>query len=131
MPLGEIEQRQWKRTLVREALHRIGHAEVEIDEVRTSPVLAYRNKVEFTLGRDAAGRPVVGLHSGLGHGALVDIDRCAVQHDDAYAVLASARAYLLDHPQRWVNSLMSCGDHGQTFGGSIADEVAAVDSTLS
>ncbi len=105
MPLGEIEQRQWKRTLIRDALRRIGQAEVEIEEVRTSPALAYRNKVEFTLGRDPAGRPAIGLHSGLGDGALVDIDRCAVQHDDAYAVLASARAYLLDHPKRWVNSL--------------------------
>ncbi len=105
MPLGEIEQRQWKRTLVREALRRIGQAEVEVDEVRASPALAYRNKVEFTLGRDPAGLPVVGLHSGLSEGALVDIDRCAVQHDDANAVLASARTYLLDHAEHWVDSL--------------------------
>jgi 23S rRNA (uracil1939-C5)-methyltransferase len=105
MPLAEIEQRQWKRTLVREALRRIGQAAVEVDEVRTSPVLAYRNKVEFTLGRDPAGRPVVGLHSGRSDGALVDVDRCAVQHDDANAVLASARTYLLEHAEEWVDSL--------------------------
>ena len=105
MPLGETEQRRWKRSLVRDALRRIGQTEVEVDEVRTSPVLAYRNKVEFTLGRDPAGRPVVGLHSGRSEGALVDIDRCAVQHDAANAVLASARTYLLDHAEEWVDSL--------------------------
>lgn len=110
MPLDDLEQRRWKRTMVREALRRIGHAGVEVDEVRVSPSLAYRNKVELTLGRDPGGRPVVGYHSGAVERGLVDIDRCAVQHDDANGVLASARSYLLDHAKDWVDSLPGRAD---------------------
>ena len=111
MPIHEAEQRRWKRILVQDALRRIGQTEVSVDQIRPSPVLGYRNKVELTLGRDPSGRPVVGLHP-AGEGTLVDVDACLVQHDDANAVLASARGYLLEHAEDW---LVSSGGRAEPY----------------
>lgn len=106
MTLGEDLQREWKRRLVRDALTRIAGSQVEIEDVRPSPrSLGYRNKVELTLGRDAAGRPAIGLHP-LDPGAvgLVDVARCVVQSEPADAVLVSAREHLLARPASWANA---------------------------
>jgi 23S rRNA (uracil1939-C5)-methyltransferase len=104
MPLVEAEQREWKRRLVQEALRRLGGIDVEVEEVRPSPrALGYRSKVEFSLGRDGSGRPAVGLHRGDGEaGGLVDVGCCPVQSDQANALLAEARGYLLANAGRWV-----------------------------
>jgi 23S rRNA (uracil1939-C5)-methyltransferase len=106
MPLEEADQRRWKRTLVADALRRIGRSEVPVEEILASPrALGYRNKVEFTLGRDVAGRPAVGLHSAEPEGRwLVDVDRCPVQTDVANDVLATARAFLLPRAAEWLDT---------------------------
>jgi 23S rRNA (uracil1939-C5)-methyltransferase len=96
MVLEEESQRDWKRRLVEEALRRIGGLETpEVEAVRAvSPALRYRNKVEFGVGIDSAGQVVIGLHSREPSRGLVDVEACAVQHPDADAVLATARAFL-------------------------------------
>jgi 23S rRNA (uracil1939-C5)-methyltransferase len=104
MALDEPEQLRFKRQLVADALARIGGLKgIEIEAVRpASRVLGYRNRVEFTLGRDPAGEAVLGLHQGeqIGPG-LLDIPTCALLHDDANRVLETARRVVLGAADRW------------------------------
>lgn len=100
MALEPVEQRRWKHRMVGEALRRIGGSPVAVEPLRTpSRDLAYRNKIELTLGSDPDGRPVVGMH-GRGTG-LVDVARCEVQHEAANSLLADARELLLDRAGDW------------------------------
>lgn len=100
MVLPEEGQREWKRRIVLDALERIGR----LRDVPLAPMVApggptgYRNKVEFSVGLDGAGRPALGLHAASEGGHLVDVGRCLVQHEAANAVLAAARRALLDPP---------------------------------
>ena len=105
MPLEETEQRRWKRTLVTDALSRIGGSDIVVEEVRATPsVLGYRNKVEFTLGRDTAGAPAVGLHAAdSDQRGLIDVAHCPIQTDVANAVLSTAREFLLSHSESWLD----------------------------
>lgn len=99
MVLAEPDQREWKRRLLIEALARIGATrEVEVESIQAAPAgLGYRNRVELTLGRDALGQPALGLHVRGPELALVDVQRCLLQAEPANAVLATARAVLLEH----------------------------------
>jgi 23S rRNA (uracil1939-C5)-methyltransferase len=98
MVLDEHEQQQWKRTLVAEALAHLGGVSVAVEPTIPSPrSMAYRNKVEFSFGRDARGRRILGLHAGTTT-ELVDIERCLLQDDSANHVLETARAFFLDGP---------------------------------
>jgi len=103
MALDEAGQRHWKRTLVVDALRRIGQNEVPVDEVRAvAGVLGYRNKLELTLGRDGAGKPAIGFHpADPAASGLVDVASCPLQTDVANRVLATARDHLLERPDGW------------------------------
>ena len=96
MVLDEPTQRRWKSRLIEEAIRRIaGIPTIPIESVVSSGrSLAYRNKVEFTLGLDGVGQLVVGLHA-AGEATLVDVDRCVVQSELGNRVLASCRELLL------------------------------------
>jgi 23S rRNA (uracil-5-)-methyltransferase RumA len=98
MVLSESDQREWKRRILADALARLGgFGDPVLDPVAVvSEELGYRNKVEFSLGRDADGKRVVGLHPSAGGSALVDVPACPLQHSAANAVLGSARQFLLD-----------------------------------
>ena len=100
MTLEEGRQRDWKRRIVQETLTRLaGLAGVEVGPTLPSPSsLAYRNKVEFTFGRDASGGPVLGLHGT--DRDLVDVERCLLQDESANQVLQTARNYFLEGPGR-------------------------------
>lgn len=97
MPLSENEQRSWKRRLIVDALIRIGGvADPPVEAIRDpSPPMGYRSRVELSVGPGPGGRPTIGMHHRSPSQGLVDIDRCPVQHDQANAVLASARGFLL------------------------------------
>jgi len=103
MPLAEESQRKWKGRLVVETLSRIGGVDPAlVEEVRAGDRgLAYRNRVELSIGRDRGGRPAVGFHA-AGSGEIVDVDRCLLQTDAANRVLAGAREFLLDRGREWV-----------------------------
>jgi len=97
MPLEETMQCRWKLRLVQDALNRIGGLEgLAIEEVRR-PVepLHYRNRLEMTLGQDAAGEPAIGFHPTDPARGLVDVDRCLLQHESANRLLSSVREILL------------------------------------
>ena len=103
MALGESDQLRWKRSLVRDALTRIGQSRVPGEEPRASPrSLGYRNRLEFTLGRAASRRPAIGFHPAdpAGEG-LIDVGRCPLQTDPANAVLETARDFLMSRPDGW------------------------------
>jgi 23S rRNA (uracil1939-C5)-methyltransferase len=104
MTLDEVTQRQWKRRLVRDALERIGgFTSPPVEPVRVvSSGMGYRNKVEFSLESDPAGRTLVGLHRRDASRGVVDVEACAVQHEQADEVLATARRFLREVPgMRW------------------------------
>ena len=102
MPLDEFEQRRWKTKLVADALVRLGGVEDPvIDPIQgMGPELGYRNKVELSLGLDAAGKPAIGFHGVDPSAGLVDVDRCHVQSDLANKVLVTARRLLLSSGKR-------------------------------
>ncbi len=106
MPLAEVAQRRFKQQRVDDALSRIGGVSPSVTEpIRFGALpLAYRNRIELTLGRDAAGRPLVGLHAGSRSAALVDVDRCLLQPDAANSVLTSVREFLLAPRRLWSRS---------------------------
>lgn len=100
MALDETLQREAKGTILSEALRRIGGFR-DLPEIpcEASPsALAYRNKVEFTLGRDRSGRRVLGLHRHVDATTLVDVPRCLVLADVAHEVYARCREHFLDGP---------------------------------
>ena len=82
MVLEEAAQLEWKQRVLADALGRIGGIRPDADEIRAgADRLGYRNRVELTLGRDDAGRPVLGFHAAGDSGprALVDVESCPVQ----------------------------------------------------
>jgi 23S rRNA (uracil1939-C5)-methyltransferase len=112
MVLDEGVQRRWKRTVVRDALRRIGQSGVRVEEPRAcSAPLGYRNKTELTLGRDRAGRPAIGFHpAGPAGEGLIDIDRCPLQTDTANGILKTARSFLLSRADRWAGAADTGGE---------------------
>ncbi len=96
MILEDEAQLNWKNRLVADALRRIGGLDgIELEATRSgSTRLRYRNKAEFTLGRDEAGKPCVGFHP-TRRRTLVDIPRCEVQQDGADRVLATLREIVM------------------------------------
>lgn len=106
MALAEPDQLRWKRSLVLDALRRIGQSGVPVDRPRASPrSLGYRNRLELTLGRDRGRRPAIGFHRADSAGeGLVDVERCPLQTDPANAVLATVRDFLLSRPEGWVGA---------------------------
>ncbi len=102
MVVPESVQRSWKRRLLEEALRRIGGFDtLPVDEVVPSPLdFGYRNKVEFSLGRDREGRRALGLHGVGPEASLVDLDACLLQDEAANRVLATAREFFLQGPGR-------------------------------
>lgn len=104
MPLPEVAQRGWQRRLIQESLRRIGRSDAVVDPVQPSPErLGYRNRVEFTLGRDEHGRPLLGLHGGQRQSGLVDVERCLLQSAAANDLWADLRGLLIDRAPSWVD----------------------------
>ena len=98
MVLDESTQRVWKGRILADALQRIGRIEYPaLRDLLAAPApLGYRNKVEFSLGRDGSGKQVLGLYAAGESGQLVNVRSCAVQHDEANSVLETAREFVLD-----------------------------------
>jgi len=106
MGLGETDQRSFKRRLVQDAIDRIAAVRLEVEEPIPSPeALGYRNRLELTLGRDAQGRPALGLHPVDPEArGLVDVGRCLVQREPANRVLDTLRAHLLGRAEEWIDA---------------------------
>jgi len=102
MVLEESEQLAWKRRILMESLTRIGKlGGVRVEEgIASARSTGYRNKVEFTFGKDREGKRVLGLHASGAHDRLVDVDHCLVQCEIANAVLSTAREFFLEGPGR-------------------------------
>ncbi len=94
--LAYTAQLRFKEKQVRDCLERIGG--VDLARVRSivgAPELyGYRNKMEFTIARDAEGQAVVGLHETGRYDAILDIERCLLPSDLFNAVLAEVRAFI-------------------------------------
>lgn len=91
--LAYAAQLEWKRTLVVEALRRIGH--VAEPEALVAPTLAadppwrYRHKMAVPFALEG-GRPVAGFYANRSH-RIVPFLNCPIQHPALDAVLASVR----------------------------------------
>jgi len=98
MPLPEAEQRSWKRSLLTDALRRIGHLDPpEVEEVVVpSSDLGYRSRIELTLAAGPGGGFRLGFHPRRPGEPLVDIEGCPLQHDRANEVLARLRSVLME-----------------------------------
>ncbi len=102
MPLDEAEQRRWKRRIVIDALERIGRiSDPPVDPLRAAGrPLRYRNRVEFTIGRDRAGNRAVGLHPAHAATEIVDVAACYLQSERADAIFSTIREFVLRGPGR-------------------------------
>ena len=99
MPLNEGAQLEWKQRILADALERLGGFEnPRVDQPVPSPrTLAYRNKIELTLGRAPSGQPCLGFYGEDPRGALVDVEQCLVQEDAANRVLPAVRRALFEN----------------------------------
>ena len=95
--LDESEQRRWKREILRDALERIGRFRGIEPAALVAPerVLGYRERVELTLGRNAAGERALGFHALDPGGPLVDVPRCPVLADPGNRVLEVLREIVI------------------------------------
>lgn len=98
MPVDEALQRTAKRRIVQDALERIGRLEaIDVEACVASPrALGYRNKLELTLGLDAAGRRVLGYHEAGHPGRIVDVPRCPIGDPALDVALGAIRGVLLE-----------------------------------
>ncbi len=93
MILGEESQREWKGRVVRDSLERIARIpDPPVEPVIASPLdLAYRGKVEFSVGKDREGRMLVGFRHRHHPDRLVDVAACPVIPVAANRVLREVR----------------------------------------
>lgn len=86
-------QLAWKQRYVREVLRRIGGLDVEVAPAAgMDHPWGYRNKAQFPLGT-RGGKLVAGCFEPGTHD-IVEIDRCALQHEANNRALAAARSLL-------------------------------------
>ena len=85
-------QLAFKEKQVRDCLERLGGLPAfELRPILPAPeVLGYRNKMEFTVTRSAAG-PALGLHEADRYDVVLDIDRCLLQSEVMNQLLAETR----------------------------------------
>ena len=79
-------QLEAKRSIVREALRRIGGVDVEVPPVAASPEeFRYRNRVSFGLRRIGGDRVIAGFHDRLRPDRLLDMDGACLLPEPAVA----------------------------------------------
>jgi 23S rRNA (uracil1939-C5)-methyltransferase len=77
--LDYAEQLRHKERQVRETLARVGRLEAEVrPAVRAERVFHYRNKMEYSFGRDPEGRLTLGLHRRGFFNRPFDLERCHI-----------------------------------------------------
>jgi len=86
-------QLQYKRRQVMEALRRIGgFDDPPVADVLPSPdPFYYRNKMEFSFGRDSAGGLALGLHPAGNFQEVFDLEACHLQSEDSNGIVAAVR----------------------------------------
>ena len=86
-------QLEYKRRQVVEALRRIGGlADPPVEETLPSPdEYFYRNKMEFSFGRDPEGSLTLGLHPASSYLEVFDLKRCHLQSDLSNRIVAEVR----------------------------------------
>lgn len=86
-------QLDYKRRQVVEALRRIGGIESPpVAETLPSPDrFFYRNKMEFSFGRDAGGELTLGLHPTSNYQEVFDLKACHLQSEESNAIVTLVR----------------------------------------
>lgn len=86
-------QLAYKQRQVVEALRRIGgFADPAVEQPLPSPdQYFYRNKMEFSFGRDPEGRLMLGLHPASSFKDVFDLKRCHLQSDASNALVRDIR----------------------------------------
>lgn len=86
----------FKEQLVRECLERIGgFRDFEIAPIRgADSAWRYRNKVEFSVGRDETGRTVVGFHPRGSWNSVLSISDCFLLPEPMLKVRAAVEAWI-------------------------------------
>ena len=95
--LGYGDQLQIKERVVLEAL---AHCQVQVGETKpmlASPaVLFYRNKMEFSFGRDREGNLLLGLHVRGRFNHVFDLESCYLQSELSNRIVRAVRRYAGD-----------------------------------
>jgi 23S rRNA (uracil1939-C5)-methyltransferase len=86
-------QLDYKRRQVVEALRRLGGiSDAVVEQTLPSPdEYFYRNKMEFSFGRDAGGNLTLGLHPAASYTDVFDLRRCHLESDLSNAIVAAVR----------------------------------------
>jgi len=86
-------QLDYKRRQVVEALRRLGGFEdPQVEEAVPSPdQFFYRNKMEFSFGRDGSGRLTLGLHPTSNYQVVFDLGACHLQSEASNAIVRTVR----------------------------------------
>ena len=114
--LPQARQLAWKRTLVLDALERVGglprpELEALLGPVAASPATTrFRNKMELAFGPDAAGLPVLGLRERGGR-RVTPVPGCTLLPPEALRMAAAAQNLAQDLARR--NGLNADGAVGK------------------
>jgi 23S rRNA (uracil1939-C5)-methyltransferase len=86
-------QLEYKRRQVIEAIRRIGgHGDPPVEETLPSPDrFFYRNKMEFSFGRNESGSLVLGLHPAGSYMDVFDLEACHLQSEASNAIVECIR----------------------------------------
>jgi len=91
--LDYAAQLEWKKKQVVEAVRRIGKLDQPVveDTLPSPDVFFYRNKMEFSFGRDASGKTILGLHPAESYEEVFDLSRCHLQSPLSNELVAFVR----------------------------------------
>ncbi len=86
-------QLDYKRRQVVEALSRIGGiADPPVESTLPSPdQFFYRNKMEFSFGKDPEGRLILGLHPAASYRDVFDLRKCHLQSELSNSIVSGVR----------------------------------------
>jgi 23S rRNA (uracil1939-C5)-methyltransferase len=94
--LSYERQLHYKQRLAESSLEHLGRARPDrLDPIIGSPLeYRYRNKMDFTFGRDAQGKPIVGFHLPERFSDILHVSCCLLAPEPVDRLLASLRAWL-------------------------------------
>lgn len=96
--LAYESQLKWKEDIALSALSHIGGAgNFSTGQIIPSPeIWRYRNKMDFTFGRNSKGEFAVGMHKKGSFHEIVDVEKCLICPESFEKVLAITKAHCIE-----------------------------------
>ncbi|WP_073341852.1 23S rRNA (uracil(1939)-C(5))-methyltransferase RlmD [Caldanaerobius fijiensis] len=104
------EQLKIKENMVKKLLDGAGITQYDFLGIQASPLeFSYRNKMEFTFGRDSAGSLTLGMHKRGRFFEVVNLDTCVLVDEDFIKILNCALEYAANNHLPYYDSRTHSG----------------------